>query len=94
MLRGPNAGASRDIGLHHIHYLSSRIPNYRLRECLEANPELREVRRLTMAESWKAIWLALWDEEQGRLVGFRHLSRVSDGSGSADMVSSDSPHEG
>ena len=65
-----------DIGLHHIHHLSSRIPNYRLRECLEANPEL-EVRRLTMAESWKAIWLALWDEEQGRLVGFRHLGSLS-----------------
>ena len=25
------------------------------------------------AESWKVIWLTLWDEEQGRLVGFRHL---------------------
>lgn len=65
-----------DIGLHHVHHLSSKIPNYRLRECLEANPELRDARRLTMAESWKAIWLALWDEEQGRLVGFRHLARA------------------
>jgi omega-6 fatty acid desaturase (delta-12 desaturase) len=66
-----------DIGLHHIHHLSSKIPNYRLRECLEANPELREVRRLTMAESGKAIRLALWDEAQGRLVGFRHLEPVA-----------------
>ena len=69
-----------NIGLHHIHHLSSRIPNYRLRECLEANPELRDVRRLTMVESWRAIWLALWDEEQGRLVGFRDLEPVSSGS--------------
>ncbi len=69
-----------DLGLHHIHHLSSKIPNYRLRECLDANPELREVRRLTMAESWRAIWLSLWDEEQGRLVGFRDLEPVSSGS--------------
>ncbi len=67
-----------DIGLHHIHHLSSRIPNYRLRECLEANPELQKVRRLTMAESWKAMWLALWDEEQRRLVGFRQTEPVSE----------------
>ncbi len=64
-----------DIGLHHVHHLSSKIPNYRLRECLEANPELREVRRLTLSESRKAIWLALWDEERGKLVGFRQLAR-------------------
>jgi omega-6 fatty acid desaturase (delta-12 desaturase) len=68
-----------DIGLHHIHHLSSRIPNYRLRECLEANPELREARRLTMAECRKAIWLALWDEQRGKLVGFRQLASASDG---------------
>ena len=66
-----------NIGLHHIHHLSSRIPNYRLRDCLNANPELRQVRRLTLAESWKAIWLALWDEEHGRLVGFRQLESLS-----------------
>ena len=77
-----------DIGIHHLHHLSSKIPNYRLRECLKANPELQKARRLTMAESARAIRLALWDEEQGRLVGFRHLARLSDGSGSAD------PHEG
>ena len=69
-----------DIGIHHVHHLSSKIPNYRLHECLQANPELREVRRLTLAESARAIWLTLWDEEQGRLVGFRHLAPVSDGS--------------
>ncbi len=69
-----------NIGLHHLHHLSSKIPNYRLRECLEASPELREVRRLTMAETRQAIWLTLWDEEQGRLVGFRHLEPASIGS--------------
>ena len=45
-----------------------------------ANPELREVRRLTLAESRKAIGLALWDEEQRKLVGFRQLEPASDGS--------------
>ena len=72
-----------DIGLHHIHHLNSKIPNYRLREGLEANPELKGVRRLTMAESRRAIWLSLWDEKRGRLVGFRDLEPGSDGSRSA-----------
>ncbi len=72
-----------DIGLHHIHHLNSKIPNYRLREGLQANPELRGVRRLTMAESRRAIWLSLWDEKRGRLVGFRDLEPGSDGSRSA-----------
>ena len=78
-LPSPLGWFTGDIGLHHIHHLSSRIPNYRLRECLEANPELREARRLTMAECRKAIWLALWDEQRGKLVGFRQLASASDG---------------
>ena len=76
-LPGPLRWFTGDIGLHHIHHLSSKIPNYRLRESLEANPELRDARRLTLGESLKAIWLALWDEEQGRLVRFRELEPVS-----------------
>ncbi len=50
------------------------------RSIAQANPELRDVRRLTMTEAWRAIWLALWDEERGRLVGFRQLEPVSGGS--------------
>lgn len=64
------------IGLHHIHHLCSRIPNYRLQECLDANPELRQVRRVTLVESLGCARLALWNEETERLVRFRDLGRM------------------
>lgn len=58
------------IGLHHIHHLASRIPNYRLRECLEAIPEFASLNRLTLRNSLGCTRLKLWDEDRRRLVGF------------------------
>ena len=65
-----------NIGLHHIHHLSSRIPNYRLIECLRDHPELAKISRVTLRDSLKCFRLALWDEDAGRLVGFRALRRT------------------
>jgi omega-6 fatty acid desaturase (delta-12 desaturase) len=62
-----------NIGFHHIHHLSSRIPNYRLRECHEANASLRTAPRLTVLGSLKCIPLALWDAEQRHMISFRKL---------------------
>jgi omega-6 fatty acid desaturase (delta-12 desaturase) len=61
------------IGLHHIHHLCSRIPNYRLQECLDDHPELRQARRITLAESLRCARLVLWNEETGRMIRFRDL---------------------
>ena len=58
------------IGLHHIHHLNARVPGYRLRECMEADPRLPNLSRLSFLESFSCIGLALWDEEKGKLVGF------------------------
>jgi len=65
-----------NIGFHHVHHLSSRIPNYRLRECMEQNPELQHVTRLTLAGSLKCARLKLWDQESRRLISFRELRRL------------------
>ncbi len=65
-----------NIGVHHIHHLSSRIPNYRLRQCLRENPELQQVTRLTLWDSLKCSRLKLWDEERRKLVSFRHLGSI------------------
>ncbi len=62
---------SGNIGLHHIHHLCSRIPNYRLQECFNANPELQQATRLTLRQSLTCTSLTLWDEEQQKLVRFR-----------------------
>jgi omega-6 fatty acid desaturase (delta-12 desaturase) len=63
-----------DIGIHHIHHLSSRIPNYRLRECLADIPKPRNIGRITLRDSLKCLRLSLWDEQLGRLVRFSVLS--------------------
>ena len=62
-----------NIGYHHIHHLSSRIPNYRLRECFLALPDLQRVTRLTLRKSLRCARLRLWDEERRTMIGFREL---------------------
>jgi omega-6 fatty acid desaturase (delta-12 desaturase) len=66
-----------NIGFHHIHHLSPRIPNYNLQKCHEENPIFQQVERLTLVSSLKTTWLALWDEERSRLVTFREALRAS-----------------
>jgi omega-6 fatty acid desaturase (delta-12 desaturase) len=62
--------ATGNIGLHHVHHLNARIPNYRLQDVLEAHPELRRVPTLTLRESLQCVRLTLWDERGGKLVPF------------------------
>ncbi len=59
-----------NIGVHHVHHLASRIPYYRLPEVLRDRPDLVAVNRLTIADTFKTFRLALWDEEQRRLIRF------------------------
>jgi len=66
---------SGNIGLHHVHHLSSRIPNYALQACHDENPELQKVSTITLLSSLKCISLRLWDEETQRLVSFAFLKR-------------------
>ena len=65
---------SGNIGLHHIHHLCSRVPNYRLQACLDTAPELHGIaKRITLRESLGCWRLALWDEQRHLLVRFRDL---------------------
>ena len=66
-----------NIGIHHVHHLSSRIPYYRLSRVLRDHPELRGVSRLTLWQSLGCVRLALWDETQKRLISFREARRKS-----------------
>lgn len=56
-----------NIGFHHVHHLSSRVPNYRLQECHEASPELQARTTLTFWEALGAPCYALWDEDLRRM---------------------------
>ena len=60
-----------NIGIHHVHHMSSGIPFYRLHEVLRAYPELEDASRLTLLESFKCARLKLWDEANKNLVTFK-----------------------
>ncbi|MBN1580408.1 MAG: fatty acid desaturase [Anaerolineae bacterium] len=66
---------SGNIGLHHIHHVRPRIPNYALQRCYDAVPAMREVKPLTMLKSLEALRFGLYDEQQNKLVSFRELDR-------------------
>jgi acyl-lipid omega-6 desaturase (Delta-12 desaturase) len=68
---------SGHIGLHHLHHLSSKIPNYRLRDCFEQNPEFRQAKRLSLLGSFGCARLAVWDERERKLIPFRNLRRLT-----------------
>lgn len=68
---------SGNIGLHHVHHLGPRIPNYRLRRCYDAIPALRTKTPLTMGRSLASIRLKLWDEDRNRLVPFPDRCRCT-----------------
>jgi len=65
-----------NIGVHHVHHLSSRIPYYRLPRVLRDHPELCAVGRLTLLKSLACVRLVLWDERRGQLISFRELRRA------------------
>jgi len=64
-----------NIGLHHVHHLNARIPNYRLQEAFEKHPELQKVTTITLWQSFRCVRLALWDEQQRKLVRFGEALR-------------------
>ena len=65
-----------NIGFHHIHHLSPRIPNYHLQRCHDENPLFQRVTNLTLLSSLKTVFLTLWDEKKRRLVTFREALQV------------------
>jgi acyl-lipid omega-6 desaturase (Delta-12 desaturase) len=64
---------SGNIGFHHIHHLSPRIPNYHLEKCHRAEPLFQTVKPITLFSSFKSFTFRLWDEQRRKLVGYRHL---------------------
>ena len=64
---------SGNIGFHHIHHLSPRIPNYHLEKCHEAEPLFQTVKPVTLLSSLKSLTFRLWDEQHHRLVGYGYV---------------------
>ncbi|MGC9942178.1 MAG: fatty acid desaturase [Verrucomicrobiota bacterium] len=67
---------SGNIGFHHIHHLSPRIPNYNLEKCHRADLLFQEVKPIKFFASLKSLTFRLWDEKRKKLVGYRHLQQL------------------
>jgi acyl-lipid omega-6 desaturase (Delta-12 desaturase) len=64
-----------NIGLHHVHHLNARIPNYNLQRAHDDNPVFHDVRELGFWDAVLALRLKLYDEQTGRLVTFAQARR-------------------
>ncbi len=66
---------SGNIGLHHVHHLSARIPNYNLQRAHDENAIFHEVPTLSLGDGLRAVRLKLWDEKDRRMVTFAEARR-------------------
>ncbi len=67
---------SGNIGFHHVHHLSPRIPNYNLEKCQRENQVFHQVQPLTLFSSLKSLRFRLWDEDRRQLIGFHQLKSL------------------
>jgi acyl-lipid omega-6 desaturase (Delta-12 desaturase) len=65
-----------NIGLHHVHHLNARIPNYNLQRAHDDNPVFHKVPQLSLRQALGTVRLKLWDEDQGKLVSFAQAGVV------------------
>jgi acyl-lipid omega-6 desaturase (Delta-12 desaturase) len=65
-----------NIGLHHVHHLNARIPNYNLQRAHDENPIFRDVPTISLWQGLQAVRLKLWDEQAGKLVTFAQARRA------------------
>lgn len=70
---------SGNIGFHHIHHLSPRIPNYNLQRCQEHEPLLQQVKPVTLGSSFRSLAFRFWDEKNKKLVGYAHIKQIRAG---------------
>jgi omega-6 fatty acid desaturase (delta-12 desaturase) len=70
----PLAWLTGHIGVHHVHHISPKIPNYKLQACHDENPLFHSVTTLRLKDTGRALWLSLWDEDEGRLISFKDLA--------------------
>ena len=79
------------IGLHHVHHLSTQIPNYNLQRAHDAYPVFQQVPTLSFWDGMSCVKLKLWDEEHGRLVTFRQARAGREQTGRSSAVDAPAP---
>ncbi|MFD0829332.1 fatty acid desaturase [Neobacillus sp. M.A.Huq-85] len=66
-----------NIGYHHVHHLSPRVPNYKLEEAHNQTLPLQNVPTITLATSLRSLKFRLWDEESKNFVSFREIKYLA-----------------
>ena len=69
---------SGNIGYHHLHHLSTKIPNYHLEACHNSHPAFAEVTKLTLFSSFRCMNFRLWDETEKALITWKQFKRIRD----------------
>ncbi|MDQ0229877.1 fatty acid desaturase [Metabacillus malikii] len=64
-----------NIGYHHVHHLSPRVPNYKLEEVHNHTEPLQQVPTITLWTSLKSLKFRLWDEQNKKFVGFNYINQ-------------------
>jgi acyl-lipid omega-6 desaturase (Delta-12 desaturase) len=75
-LPAPLMWITGNIGLHHVHHIGPKIPNYKLQQAHDENRFFHDVTVLTLKDTRRALTLSLWDEDGERLVSFQDLKRI------------------
>jgi acyl-lipid omega-6 desaturase (Delta-12 desaturase) len=66
-----------NIGLHHVHHLSAKVPNYNLQRAHDENPIFHDVPTLSLWDGLRAVRLKLWDEDSRRLVTWAQAREIA-----------------
>jgi acyl-lipid omega-6 desaturase (Delta-12 desaturase) len=66
-----------NIGLHHVHHLSAKVPNYNLQRAHDENPIFHDVPVLTVRDGLRSIRLKVIDPERGRLLTWNEVKSLA-----------------
>jgi omega-6 fatty acid desaturase (delta-12 desaturase) len=78
---------SANIGLHHVHHLNARVPNYNLQRAHDSHPIFADVPTISMWDGIRAIRFKLWDEQSSKMLTFAQARRaVASGDTGADAA--------
>ncbi|MGZ9585449.1 Delta(5) desaturase DesA [Paenibacillus marinisediminis] len=76
-----------NIGFHHVHHLSPRVPNYYLEEAHDTTPPLQQATTITLRTSLKSLRFHLWDENTKTFINFKEMKRrLRDQEGAAAKI--------
>jgi omega-6 fatty acid desaturase (delta-12 desaturase) len=75
-----------NIGFHHVHHLSPRVPNYNLEKAHNATPPLQKATTITISTSLKALRYRLWDEKTKTFISFKEMKKFVSGSNLTEQV--------